>query len=221
MVINMLKFGHKTTRELSESFEKNEKRVTYVTPSLYMDQLYNFKRLYKQTKTKIMLKTTQYKNGIAKIIETQSLVNKLQEELTTKKPEMEILSEQVAKIQAEIEEETAKVEPVYEKIRNEEAEVNVKVQEGEMIKEECGKDLALAKPILDQAAEGLRNISPNDLILLKNMPNAPLPIRIVMEAVCILLGRPPAMVAKKDNPKQKVEDYWETSKKLYFKNFAH
>lgn len=55
------------------------------------------------------------------------------------------------------------------------------------IKDDCESDLAEAIPALEAAVEALDTLKPADITLVKSMKNPPAGVKLVMEAVSILM----------------------------------
>ena len=73
-----------------------------------------------------------------------------------------------------------------------------------------------AIPVFKNAVEGLLQITKKEVDELKSIVR-PLPtIRILLTAVCLILGEPPSLVCNKSTNYKPVEDYWATviSKRL-------
>ena len=92
--------------------------------------------------------------------------------------------------------------------------MQVAVDEANAIKEDCEKDLAEAMPALMAAEDALKVLEKKDLDLLKAMKSPPLPIKVVMQALCLILYPNPS--EKRKNPDTlKIEiDWWAASLKL-------
>ena len=65
--------------------------------------------------------------------------------------------------------------------------MKVAVDEANAIKEECEKELDEAMPILMAAEDALKVLDKKDIDLLKSMKNPPLAIKVVMQALCLVL----------------------------------
>lgn len=65
-------------------------------------------------------------------------------------------------------------------------------QAANSIKQECEEALAEAVPVLEAALSALDTIKPADIKLVQSFKNPPGAIKLVMEAVCVLLDVKPA-----------------------------
>lgn len=52
--------------------------------------------------------------------------------------------------------------------------------------DDCECDLAVALPALQSALLALNTLKPSDITLVKSLTNPPAPVKLVMEAVCIM-----------------------------------
>ena len=86
--------------------------------------------------------------------------------------------------------------------------------EASAIKENCEAILAEAMPILNAAIKALDTIKPADIKLVESFKSPPGTVKLVMEAVCVMLGEKPISKQDPDNPGKKIMDYWETSRKV-------
>ena len=64
----------------------------------------------------------------------------------------------------------------------------------EAIKKECELRLKEAQPLYDAALLALRTLKVNDFVTMKSFLQPPQPIRLALEAACIMLGQKPKMV---------------------------
>jgi len=67
----------------------------------------------------------------------------------------------------------------------------VSADEANTIKVSCDKELASALPILASAEEALKCITRNDITYLKKLPQPPEDAKMVLSAVCVLMGLKP------------------------------
>lgn len=148
------------------------------------------------------------------MLSTAEKVKLLEADLIEKKPILLTMTLQTSKIAEEIRAQAKAIEPTKQKVELEEQMVNDHMKEAEKINEECEKDLVKAKPKLKQAEEALNTIKPDDINILKNLPKPPETVKLVMEAVCVLFGVGPMANPFPKDPKDKIPNYWESSKKI-------
>lgn len=69
-------------------------------------------------------------------------------------------------------------------------------------------------PILNSAIKALDTIKPADIKLVESFKSPPATVKLVMEAVCVMLGEKPVIKQDPENPGKKITDFWETSRKV-------
>ena len=67
----------------------------------------------------------------------------------------------------------------------------------------------MAIPILNEALEALDTIKEADISYIKKLQNPPMTIKLVLEAVCVILDVKPAKA--KDDQGKEFKDYWKPS----------
>ncbi|KAK7077274.1 Dynein heavy chain 7, axonemal [Halocaridina rubra] len=107
--------------------------------------------------------------------------------------------------------EVAEVERV---VRQDEEVANEAAEAANVIRKECEAELNLALPLLEDATEALNTIKQDDIVFIKAMKNPPAGVKLVMEAVCVLLGEKPDRVPDPQGTGKMVEEYWSVSKRL-------
>ncbi|KAL4429302.1 hypothetical protein ABPG74_002288 [Tetrahymena malaccensis] len=221
-LVNTCKHLHQSSLDLSQEYLRNEKRVNYITPSSYLELLHNLKILLQQQRKKLEENRNVYSNGVQKLISTAEQVKRMEEELIEKKPILIQMNEETQKIASEIKAQALAMEPKRIQAEKQEEEVNIRVQEAELIKQDCERELSVAKPQLKKAEDALNTLDSNDINKMKAMLKPPETVQLVMEAVCVLCKVPPLPVPNPKYPKERIMSYWEASKKFlsdkYFLN---
>jgi len=117
---------------------------------------------------------------------------------------------EVEKMMAVVEKEKIeKVEPKKAIVMADEAEANKAAAAAKVIKDECEAALAVAMPVLNEALAALDTLSANDINYVKKLANPPYLIKLVLEAVCVILEAKPAKVP--DGKGGQLLDYWKPS----------
>lgn len=94
-------------------------------------------------------------------------------------------------LMSNIERETIEIENAREIFAANESKANEVATKAQALKVECERDLAEAIPILEAATNALKTLNQVDISALKSMGYPPQGVRVVMEAVCLLLGEQP------------------------------
>lgn len=87
---------------------------------------------------------------------------------------------------AKVEKESEEVAAVEIVVKADELKAGEQAAAAMAIKTECDANLSEALPLLNGALEALNTLTTADIAVVKTMKNPPNPIRLVMEAVCIL-----------------------------------
>ena len=90
-----------------------------------------------------------------------------------------------------MERETAEAEKQRLKIQEDEIETARKADIAATIQAECKEKLSEAEPELEAAMEALKTLKLQDFVEMKALLKPPVPIRITMDAVCIMMDRKP------------------------------
>lgn len=155
----------------------------------------------------------RYEVGLEKLQTAADDIAIMQEELKVLQPKIMKSAGKVKIIMQQIEKENQEIFKVKQIIKKSEEEAQVTAGEAQKIKDECDAHMAAAQPALDAAKEALDTLTAADITLVKSMKNPPRPVKLVMEAVCILNGVKPEKIPDPATGKA-LEDYWPSSKRL-------
>ena len=161
-----------------------------------------------------MQNISKYENGYEKIINTEKSVEQMQTNLTELQPKLKEAAIQTEIKMKEVAEKKGEADVLKENIQGEEAITQQAVDEANIIKADCEKELEEALPALKLAQDALKVLDRKKLDLLKTMKSPPQVIKVVMKALCILKYPNPKETFK--NPETlKIEvDWWAASMKL-------
>lgn len=146
------------------------------------------------------------------------IVDGMKAQLEDLKPILEVKSKEVEKIMVNLDRETKEVESIKAVVDIEAQAVYEQKEIAEGIKNECQERLSEAQPLLDSALNALRTLNVKDFVIMKSFNTPPAPIKLALEAACIMLGITPKMIEGPDDKatkkRGKIPDFWEKSKKL-------
>ncbi|ESO02274.1 hypothetical protein HELRODRAFT_188646 [Helobdella robusta] len=208
----MCKHFHLSVIELSTMFYNELRRHNYVTPTSYLELILTFKKLLNEKRESITTLQMRYKTGLEKLQFAASQVTVMQMELTNLHPQLLRTSTETEELMIKIEQDTVEVEAKKEVVAADEAVANEAAARAQSIKDECENDLAEAIPALESAISALNTLKPSDITEVKTMKNPPGVVKLVMEAVCIMLNIKPDR--KPDGSGKMFDDYWSASQKL-------
>jgi dynein heavy chain len=208
---------HNSVVEAAETYQREHSRAVYLTPARCSEALVMFERLLVEKSDYLRRERNQYVAGVSKLEEANQNIDSLQEELERLGPELEAKGAAVEAGMVVLEREAKEVEETQRAVGEEAALVAEQKAEAEAIKRECELRLAEAQPQYEAALLALRTLKVADFVTMKSFLQPPQPIRLALEAACIMLGHKPKMVDKevgKGGQKVKVPDYWDRSRKL-------
>ncbi|XP_063071051.1 dynein axonemal heavy chain 1 [Engraulis encrasicolus] len=188
-------------------------RYNYVTPKSYLELLSIFSSLIGCKKQELHGAKKRMKTGLDKLLSTAQDVSKMQEELEMMRPLLEEAAKDTEVTMEQIKKDRAVAEETRTAVQAEEAKATEKAKVAHAIADDAQKDLDEALPALDAALTSLKSLNKNDVIEVRAMQRPPQGVRLVIEAVCIMKGLKPKMVAG-DKPGVKIADYWEPGKGL-------
>ncbi|XP_074662516.1 dynein axonemal heavy chain 7-like [Tubulanus polymorphus] len=212
--IEMCKYFHTSTRNLSHRFQLELERHNYVTPTSYLELIATFKALLGKKRTEVLKAKRRYEVGLEKLESAQSQVSVMQNELIALQPQLVVASKEVDEIMVVIERESIEVAKVEKVVRADEAVANEQAKAAQAIADECDADLSEAIPILNAALSALDTLTTQDITIVKTMKSPPAGVRLVMEAICIYKGIKPDRVPDPSGSGKKIEDYWPPSKRM-------
>ena len=202
---------HSSVAELSERYYARTGRKNYVTPTSYLELLSTFASLVGKRREETMRLKRRYEVGLEKLASSAEQVAGMQSELEALQPKLKESAIEVAEMMKEIQnEKETVVEPKRKIVEADEAVAAEKAREANGVKEECENILAEAMPILNDAIAALDTLKPADINYVKQLKNPPAIIKLVLEAVCVILEVKPAR-AKDPDTGRTVDDYWKPS----------
>ncbi|GAB6032148.1 hypothetical protein CHUAL_010802 [Chamberlinius hualienensis] len=204
VIVPACQFFHSTCRDLNED---------NITPMTFLQLLETFKNLLNKREKKLMMSKERYKAGLAKLSASSQQIALMQEELETLKPRLEDAASNSRLMMEAIASESKELEQKKNILKEDESVFEKKAQEANALREECEADLAEAVPALDAAVASLDTLKPADITVLKSMKNPPPAVKLVTEAVCVMLDIPPEK-STEIGLKKKILDYWGPSKKM-------
>ena len=198
-VVKMCGFVHRSIDSASTRFFEQLRRRIYTTPKSYLDLINLYMSMLVGLQETVDKKSERMKVGVRKLVETNSLVDGLRADLVKLEPILKEKSIETGDLLSRVAKDSAEAEVVAAKVGQEEAEVGRQAAETSAVAADAQRDLDRALPALESAVKALRSLTKADITEVKSFTNPPNAVRVVMEAVCVLLGE---------------KESWEVSKKL-------
>lgn len=213
-IVQTCQVFHENTKDLADEFKKEKGRVTYITPTSYLELIVVFKLALADRRSSVSAQRKRYQNGLEQLASAEANVGNMQKELTDLQPILKHSQEDTDKLMAEIE---AKLPGVREQEEIVGAEAAAAQKEADAVQaqvDEVQADLNEAMPALDAAIAALNTIKPSDINEVKVLAKPPAMVKLVCEAVCIMLGEKPQRIPDPDDPSKRIMDYWGPSQKM-------
>ena len=182
---------HLSVAAFSDGFFEELQRRVYTTPKSYLDLINLYLSMLTEKRDELSLLRRRLAIGVTKLEETNAMVGGLREELKKLQPVLDVKSRETAELLIRVRDDTEKADVVRTRVETDEAAVRKQADEVQVIQADAQADLDLAMPALDKALKALDSLSKADITEVKSFQQPPPAVRVVMEAVCILLGEKP------------------------------
>ncbi|RZF35242.1 hypothetical protein LSTR_LSTR009366 [Laodelphax striatellus] len=213
-LVNACKYFHVTTRHQAEEFFLNTGRKTYITSGSYLNLIRLYTNLFDVKQKEVLEAKMRYIIGLDSLQFAADQIAVMKEELEQLQPQLRGAAEAAEAMMAEIGAETVQVEAASRLVESEEVAAEAKAHHANLLKQECQVELAATLPILNEAVAALNTLKPNDITVVKAMKNPPKAVKLVMAAVCLMMGIKAARVPDPNNPGRMKMDFWIPSVRL-------
>lgn len=197
-------------KNATEEYFRVMRRYNYVTPTSYLELIKIFLKLFNVKRDDIAGAQARYVNGLDKLADTERQVTTMKLELEALQPQLIQSSKETNELIIVVQGETEKADARAAIVSKDEAQCNAQAQQANAIKAECEAGLAEAMPVLNDAMKALSVVKKAQIDELKAMKVPTAGVLLVIEALCIMMGVPPAKVGEVG---KKTDDYWEPAKK--------
>jgi dynein heavy chain len=204
---------HQSVEVCAKKYSQEMGRVTYVTPTSYLELLSCFKKILQLKRKEVGTLIHRFQSGLDKLASAEEQVATMEKELTDMQPILEQTSKDVAELMVVIQRDKKVAEETKEVVDKQAAAAEEQAAEAKIIKDDAQKDLDEALPALDAAVKSLQSLKLSHLQEIKALADPPAGVKLAMEAICIMFQVKPKMVAG-EQPGKKVADYWEPSKNI-------
>jgi hypothetical protein len=214
-VVKTFKYIHENARDYVAHHSRQFLFPILLTPPAFIELMLTFKSLSKKRHANIQMRKSRYKGGVEKLELAAAFVHEMKRKLLEEdQPRLEITSKETEELMIRIEGETIQVEWVKERIASEEGLANRAAALAQQIRDECSKELAEAIPAVASANRALDTLVAEDIVFLRTMKNPPIGLKMVLEAVAVLLGYMPERRNKAQG--YIVNDYWTAALRMLY-----
>ena len=181
---------HIGVTETCEEYYRSTKRRAYTTPKSFLELINLYKELLARKRGENDDKNNRLVVGCDKIREASVQVAQLQTVLQRESLEVEEARQKTARLLETVGREKAIVSDQSAIAEVEEAKTVKIAQEAEAIQSDCQRDLAAARPLVEEALAALKTLDKNSLTELKSMSRPPEDVVMVCAAVKVLTSDP-------------------------------
>lgn len=182
---------HYDVSKATTRFYEQLRRITYTTPTSYLELLTLFLSTLAEQRERIARQILRYSGGVDKLVATNLVVDSMKAELTEMQPVLAQAQKDTAKLLEEVTRDQEAADKVKEQTAKEEAAVTEIANEAKAIAADAQRDLDEAMPAYHSAVEALKSLDKKDIQEVKSYAKPPELVQMVMEAVCILLDAKP------------------------------
>jgi len=179
---------HLGVAETAEAFYTELRRRYYVTPKSYLDLIHLYISLLRGTRQEMAMARDRLLNGLAKLQETNIVVDRMQTELNELQPVLAEKTKDTQRLLVQVDAERSDAESIRHTIVEEEVEVKLKQAETQHLKDDAQRDLEHVLPALEDAEKALASLNKTDIIEIKTFTKPPALVLLTLEGVCTVLG---------------------------------
>jgi len=203
---------HSSVQELAARYKSELRRHFYVTPTSYLELINTIKGLLAEKRQQIQKSRKRYLVGLERLDSTAQQVAQMQDKLNALKPQLIISSKETDELMKTLQVKQSQAAEAKQVVEKEELEAQKNADKAKAMKDECQSNLAQALPALQKAVAALKALDKGSIAEVRAMKKPPDGVKLVMAAVCVLLGEKPV---KTSGPKGEVIwDYWKPATKL-------
>ena len=213
-VTDTCQYFHQSVKQMGDDFLQNERRITYVTPTSYLELIQAFRNCIELKRTEVSGARMRYVKGLEQLGFAESNVAVMKKELIELQPVLVVAQKDTDELMATIEAALPGVQKKQKEVGADAAVAQAEADKVNAEKEGVEADLAEAIPALESAVKALNTLNKNDIDEVKKLSKPPAGVRLVCEAVCVMKSIKPVKVPDPDDPSRKIQDYWGPSQKM-------
>lgn len=189
-LMELMSSMHLSAEKMTCKYSQELRRVSYVTPKLFFDFFEIFAAVLGKTNSFHSEVKKKLTAGLAKLHETREIIGELRVQLQKMIPDLEIQKKKAENYYIEVQKETVAAVDLQQIVEKETEFIEIQAEECRFRAVDAEKDLADTMPILESAMKAVQALEKNkkDIIEFKKYLNPPEAVKMVMEAVCILLN---------------------------------
>ncbi|KAL8693410.1 MAG: hypothetical protein Q9218_001759 [Villophora microphyllina] len=187
-VVNSMVYVHQSIRRFNRRLEKQQGRLTYLTPRHFLDFVAQYVDLFREKREGLEEQQRHLNIGLEKLRDTVDKVRELRASLAQKRSQLEVKDTQAnEKLQRMVADQREAEQRKSTSLKIQ-AELDKQEKEVAERKEVVNADLEKAEPAVLSAKESVSNIKRQHLTEVRSLANPPTGVKLALEAVCTLLG---------------------------------
>eukprot|EP00946_MAST-07B_sp_MAST-7B-sp1_P003354 g3354.t1 len=204
--------NHPNNKSAHLNTEK-KKESHHVMPAKFLEFLSLYIGLLTREQDRVLERKHRFEVGVQKLGMASAEVTEMNTQIDRMTPMLEEAQVHTARVMKRLDDARPGVEKKRAVVRLDEKRATKEAEKVARTKLECEEDLKVALPMLSEAMKALDTISSKDISNLKSMANPPEGVKLVLEAVCIMLKVDPKKKTNRGNGEVSY-DYWKPAKKL-------
>ncbi|KRX01956.1 hypothetical protein PPERSA_07601 [Pseudocohnilembus persalinus] len=215
-LVNIMINIHHHFLKMSDILFQEQRRKVYITPIYFLTFLQYFNQLVIKFENHVNEQIRKYSSGIQKISETGKEISKMKEDLFGLQQKLDISKKENLKLLENLSVQSEEAATKKKLCQEDEIMCQQQKLEADKLQNECQSELDRVLPLLSEAQDALSKVTKDDLTLLRSYQNPSNSVKLVMEAMCYVLGVDQNIKWKpvEVGAIQKYQDFWEYSKKF-------
>eukprot|EP00698_Gefionella_okellyi_P007692 TRINITY_DN1880_c0_g3_i1.p1 TRINITY_DN1880_c0_g3~~TRINITY_DN1880_c0_g3_i1.p1 ORF type:complete len:4251 (-),score=1210.42 TRINITY_DN1880_c0_g3_i1:76-12828(-) len=213
-IAEMCVLFHQTTAELSAQYLQELRRHNFVTPTSYLELISTFKTILAERQHTVSSAKSRYETGVEKLVSAAKQVAEMEQELIALQPVLVTSTAETEAMMVRINHDQEEAAQIQEVVSADRAAAIIKADEARAIRDQCDSELAIALPALQAAEKALATLNKGDISEVKAMKAPPDGVKLVMSAVCIMLGVPPVKKPPAQPGGKKIDDFWPAATRI-------
>eukprot|EP00708_Paratrimastix_pyriformis_P001956 GAFH01000693.1.p1 GENE.GAFH01000693.1~~GAFH01000693.1.p1 ORF type:complete len:4356 (-),score=2006.36 GAFH01000693.1:5-11701(-) len=185
-LVQHMAYVHDIVGQTCSDYFQRLRRYAYVTPKSYLSFIRSYMSMYTAKRDELLAMRERLQTGIEKLEKAGVDIEEMKKDLIKKEAELKIAQQSAAECLVEITANTTVAEKAKMEVQKVKDDLAAKAAVINAQKDDAERDLALAKPALEEAVAALNAITPGDISTVKKLGSPPLLIKVLMDGVLLL-----------------------------------
>jgi dynein heavy chain len=149
---------HYSAKLVGNDFMASLRRMTYTTPTSYLELLNLYAAMLGEQRAAIAEKIDHYQGGVTKLVDTNIVVERMKKDLMNLQPVLQKAAKETAELLKEVAADQKSADEVKTRVTSEEEAVGVIASEARAIAADAQRDLDEAMPAFQAAVKALESL---------------------------------------------------------------